>query len=188
MGQSQDNQIQASDNLYEEIQRLKIQVNKTGQKDIVSLLVFSGDLDKVLSAFVIATGAAAMGSQVNMFFSFWATAALRKSDGNIKKAFIESVFGKMLPKGISKLPLSKMNILGVGQKMMKWMMKKKNVPGLDELLSIAEDTGVNILMCEMSMNMMGFKREEIIPYKNLSFCGVTKFLDTASEGKITLFI
>ena len=168
--------------------RLQILENKAPSNK-VSMIVFSGDMDKVLASFVIATGAAAMGMEVVMFFTFWGTPVLRdkqKKAGG--KDAMAKMFGTMLPKGACEVKLSKMNMAGLGTAMMKSLMKKKNVASLEQMLALAEELGVRIFVCEMSMNLMGFKREEIIDYQDLCFCGVAKFLEEANDSRIQLFI
>ena len=155
----------------------------------VSMIVFSGDLDKVLASFVIATGSVAMGMETVMFFTFWGTPVLRdkkKSAGG--KDMMGKMFGTMLPKGTGDVKLSKMNMGGMGTAMMKSLMKKKNVASLEDMLALAEELGVKIYVCEMSMDLMGFKREEMIQYNGLEFCGVAKYLEQASNSRIQLFI
>ena len=98
------------------------------------------------------------------------------------------MFGTMLPKGTGDVKLSKMNMGGMGTAMMKSLMKKKNVATLEQMLEMAEELEVKIFVCEMSMDLMGFKREEMIEYKDLTFCGVAKFLEEANNSRITLFI
>jgi peroxiredoxin family protein len=151
--------------------------------------VFSGDLDKVLASFVIATGAVAMGMEAVMFFTFWGTPVLRDKNKAVGgKDTMSKMFGTMLPKGTSEVKLSKMNMAGMGTAMMKSLMKKKNVASLEQMLAMAEELGVKIYVCEMSMDLMGFKREEMIDYENLTFCGVAKFLEEAGNSRIQLFI
>jgi peroxiredoxin family protein len=155
----------------------------------VAAIVFSGDLDKVLASFVIATGAVAMGMEAVMFFTFWGTPVLRDKNKSVGgKDTMGKMFGTMLPKGTSEVKLSKMNMGGMGTAMMKSLMKKKNVATLEQMLEMAEELGVKIFVCEMSMDLMGFKREEMIAYKDLTFCGVAKFLEEANNSRITLFI
>jgi len=155
----------------------------------LSMVVFSGDLDKLLAAMIIATGAAAYDMKVNLFFTFWATAALRAPEKKVGgKDFMSKMFGWMLPKGANKVALSKMNMGGMGTSMIKGIMKKNKVASLPELLKTAGELGVNINVCEMSMNLMGFKKEELIDYPNLNICGVATFLSDAAESKIQLFI
>jgi peroxiredoxin family protein len=158
-------------------------------EDKLSMIVFSGDLDKALASFIIATGATAMGMDVVMFFTFWGTPILRDKSRQVGgKDFMGKMFGSMLPKGSGDVKLSKMNMGGMGTAMMKSLMKKKNVASLDELISLADELGVRIFVCEMSMDLMGFKREEMIQYSNMDFCGVAKFLEEASNSKVQLFL
>lgn len=177
--------------IEKQILELKAKVDKLekGTKDQISIVVFSGELDKLLAALIIATGATAMDTEVKLFFTFWATAALRdkkkKANG---KNFMSKMFGMMLPKGSTKVKLSKMNMGGMGTAMLKSLMKKKNVASLDEMLKTAGQLGVEINICEMSMDLMGFKAEEMIDYPNLNYCGVGSYLADADESKVQLFI
>lgn len=172
----------------EELQR-QIENIKPGAEDRVSIIVFSGDLDKVLASFVIATGAVAMGMEVVMFFTFWGTPVLRDSKKRVNgKDLMGKMFGFMLPKGRNAIKLSKMNMAGMGTSMMKSLMKKKNVASLDEMLEMAAELGVKIYICEMSMSLMGFKKEEFIDYPNLEYVGVATFLEQAKNSKVQLFI
>lgn len=155
----------------------------------ISMIVFSGDMDKILASLIIATGAVAMGMDVVMFFTFWGTPVLRDKKKKVGgKDIMGKMFGTMLPKGARDVKLSKMNMGGMGTAMMKSLMKKKNVASLEQMLELAEELGVRIFICEMSMDLMGFKREEMIDYSNLTFCGVAKFLEEAQNSKIQLFI
>jgi len=160
-----------------------------GPENRLVLICFSGDLDKALAAFVIATGAAAMGMDVVMFFTFWGTPLLRDKKKKVGgKDLMGKMFGAMLPKGVSKVKLSKMNMGGMGTVMMKSLMKKKNVASLEDMLELAGEMEVRIFICEMSMDLMGFKREEMIEYPNLTFCGVAKMLEEAQNSKVQFFI
>ncbi len=155
----------------------------------ISMIVFSGEMDKVLASLIIATGAVAMGMDVVMFFTFWGTPVLRDKKKKVGgKDMMGKMFDTMLPKGADDVKLSKMNMGGMGTAMMKSLMKKKNVASLEQMLELAEELGVRIFICEMSMDLMGFKREEMIDYSNLTFCGVAKFLEEAQNSKIQLFI
>ena len=177
--------------LNEKLIQLQEQLSslQKGTKDQMTIVVFSGDLDKLIAAMIMATGAATMDTKVKLFFTFWATSALRSKDKSVKgKDFMSKMFGFMLPKGSCTAKLSKMNMLGMGTKMLKNLMKKKKVPSLKELFETAGDLGVDISICEMSMDLMGFKREEMIDYPNLDYCGVAKFLADANESKVQLFI
>ena len=160
----------------------------SGQQDKLSLIVFSGSLDRLIAAFVLATGAAAMGMQVCMFFTFWATAALRRDGASPKKTWLERMFGWMLPKGAKKLPLSQMNMAGGGPAMIRHVMKKNGVASIEEMIDIAAELGVEFNVCTMTMDLLGLKPEELLDYPNRSFCGVAKFLETAAPGKLTLFV
>jgi peroxiredoxin family protein len=164
-------------------------VEKKTTENKISMIVFSGDLDKVMAAFVIATGAVAMGMEVVMFFTFWGTPVLRDTAKKVGgKDAMSKMFSAMLPKGTCEVKLSKMNMGGLGTAMMKKLMKQKNVATLEQMLEMAEELGVQIYVCEMSMDLMGFKREEMIDYQNMDFCGVAKFLEEAAGSRIQLFI
>ncbi len=177
--------------IEQQVNELKIKLNKleAGTKDQLSMVIFSGDMDKILAALIIATGAAAYDMKVKLFFTFWAISALRDPGKQGKgKNLIEKMFGMMLPKGSAKLKLSKMNMCGMGTAMIKGIMKKHKVASLEEMLKTAGELGIEINICEMSMNLMGFKREEMIDYPAMTVCGVATFLSDAQESKIQLFI
>jgi peroxiredoxin family protein len=159
-----------------------------GQQEKLSLIVFSGSLDRLIAAFVLATGAAAMGMQVSMFFTFWATSALRRDGVTVKKTLLERMFGWMLPKGVKRLPLSQMNMAGGGPAMIRYVMKKNGVASVEEMIELCKELGVELNVCTMSMELLGMKPEELIDYPGRSFCGVAKFLETAAPGKITMFV
>ena len=178
--------------LSEQIEEIKGQlqsISNAAPENKLSMIVFSGDLDKALASLIIATGAVAMGMDVVMFFTFWGTPVLRdKAKAVGGKDFMGKMFGAMLPKGTADMKLSKMNMGGMGTTMMKSLMKKKNVASLEQLLELAAELDVRIFICEMSMDLMGFKREEMINYPNLTYCGVAKFLEEAVGSKVQLFI
>jgi peroxiredoxin family protein len=158
-------------------------------EDKLSMVVMSGDLDHQLAAFIIATGAAAMFEKVTMFFTFWATAALRDpKKGSVEKDMMGSMFGMMLPNGTPDLKLSQMHMAGMGTSMLKGLMKKKGVMSLEQLIKTAGENGVEIFVCEMSMDLMGMKQEELIDYPGLKLAGVATFLGQAGTSKSTLFI
>ena len=180
-----------NDDFEKQLADLQKKVGKIekGTKDQLSMVVFSGDLDKILAAMIIATGAVAYDMKVKLFFTFWATAALRDPKKNVSgKNFMSKMFGMMLPKGKNKLKLSNMNMCGMGTAMMKGLMKKKNVASLDDMFKTAGELGVEINICEMSMDLMGFKKEEMMDYPHMNICGVATFLADASESKVQLFI
>lgn len=152
-----------------------------------TMIVFSGDLDKAIASFIIATGAAAMGNKVHMFFTFWGLSILRKKNPpRVKKDFMSRMFAAMLPKGSRKLGLSKMNFMGMGSKMIRMVMKKHNVDSLEQLIQNALDAGVQITACQMSMDLMGIKREELIDQVEVG--GVAKMLDDNDKSNMNLFI
>jgi peroxiredoxin family protein len=179
------------DDLARQLADLKRQVEdiKPGADDRVSIIVFSGDLDKVLASFVIATGAVAMGMEAVMFFTFWGTPVLRDAKKSVGgKDLMGKMFGWMLPKGRNAIKLSRMNMGGMGTSMMKSLMRKKNVASLDQMVEMAAELGVKIYICEMSMSLMGFKPGEFIDYPNLEYVGVATFLEQAKNSKVQLFI
>jgi len=155
--------------------------------DKTTIIVFSGDLDKAMASFIIANGAAAMGSEVTMFFTFWGLNILRKENAaHGKKHWMEKMFSAMMPKGPEKLGISKMNMGGLGAKMMKWAMRRKNVSSLPQLIEMAQEQGVKIVACTMSMDVLGIQAEELID--GIDFGGVATYLDEAYESKVNLFI
>ncbi|WP_297430827.1 DsrE/DsrF/DrsH-like family protein, partial [Clostridium sp.] len=128
-----------------------------------TLVVFSGDLDKAIASFIIANGASTMGKKVTMFFTFWGLNIIRKPEKvNVKKGFMDSMFGMMMPRGSKKLQLSKMNMMGMGAKMIRSVMKNKNVTSLEDLIKAAQENGIEIVACQMSMDVMGITKEELI--------------------------
>jgi NADPH-dependent 2,4-dienoyl-CoA reductase/sulfur reductase-like enzyme/peroxiredoxin family protein/rhodanese-related sulfurtransferase/TusA-related sulfurtransferase len=152
-----------------------------------TMVVFSGDLDKVLAAFIIANGAAAMGSKVTLFFTFWGLNALRRDGGvKVKKNFIETMFSFMMPRGARKLKLSNMHMMGMGDAMIRGIMKRKNVASLPELMASAQAAGVRLVACTMSMDLMGIKREELID--GVDEGGVATFLNSAEQSNMSLFV
>lgn len=152
-----------------------------------TIVVFSGDMDKVMAAFIIANGAAAMGKKVTMFFTFWGLAALRKRPApKVSKGLIEHAFGIMLPKGVAHMGISKWNMGGMGGAMMRWVMKQKNVDTLQDLMDTAMKNGVTIQACSMSMDVMGIKEEELID--GIEIVGVGTYLGAAETANHNLFI
>lgn len=152
-----------------------------------SIIVFSGDLDKAIASFIIANGALAMGREVNMFFTFWGLNILRKSERiQTKKDLMGRMFGRMMPRGSKKLGLSKMNMMGMGSRMIRAVMNNKNISSLEDLIQQAMKNGVKITACSMSMDVMGIKREELID--GVQVGGVASFLGSAEESDTNLFI
>ena len=152
-----------------------------------TLVVFSGDLDRAIASFIIANGAAAMGNQVTMFFTFWGLNILRKPKApSVKKQFLERMFGWMMPRGANALTLSKLNMLGIGTAMMKMVMRQKNVESLPNLIAAARQAGVRLVVCTMTMDVMGLKKEELLD--GLEFGGVAAMLGESDKSNATLFI
>jgi len=155
--------------------------------DSKTMVIFSNDLDKAIASFIIANGAAAMGRKVTMFFTFWGLNILRKSgSAKVKKDLFGKMFGFMMPRGSRKLSLSKMNMGGMGAAMIRFIMKKKNVTSLEDLISQAQSSGIELIACNMSMDIMGIKKEELI--EGVQIGGVASFLGSAEESDMTLFI
>jgi NADPH-dependent 2,4-dienoyl-CoA reductase/sulfur reductase-like enzyme/peroxiredoxin family protein/rhodanese-related sulfurtransferase/TusA-related sulfurtransferase len=152
-----------------------------------TLVVFSDSFDKAMAAFIIANGAVAMGGEVTMFFTFWGLNLLRRSTPvPVRKTFIERMFGWMMPRGADKTALSQMNMAGLGTAMIKGIMKKKNVLSLPELIASAQQGGVRLVACTMTMDLMGIKREELID--GIEEGGVAMYLDKAGSANVNLFI
>ncbi|MGO1580191.1 MAG: DsrE/DsrF/DrsH-like family protein [Peptoniphilaceae bacterium] len=152
-----------------------------------TMIVFDGDLDRAIAAFIIANGSLAMGNKVNMFFTFWGLNILRKKEKvNVKKDFMGKMFGAMMPRGTGKLSLSKMNFGGMGSKMMRGIMKKKGISSLEELIEEAIENGVKIIACQMSMDVMGITKEELID--GVEVGGVATMLNDNDRSNMNLFI
>ena len=152
-----------------------------------TFVVFSGDLDKTIAAFIMATGAAAMDRKVTVFFTFWGLNILRRPNKvKVRKPFIEKMFGWMMPRGTGKLGLSRMNMGGLGAKMIRGIMKSKGVSSLEELIDSARAHGVRLVACQMSMDIMGIRKEELIDGVELG--GVSTFLGSGEHSDMSLFI
>lgn len=155
-----------------------------------TIIVFSGDYDKVMAAFIIANGAVAMDDEVTMFFTFWGLSALRKpaATSHATKSVLQKAFSAMLPKGPEKLGLSKMNFGGLGPVLMKKVMKAANVMPVSELIDTAREMGITLIACTMSMDVMGIKKEELIDYPHMDFVGVGTFVDMFQNSKQCWFM
>ena len=177
--------------LQEQIEALNAKVStlENSRKDQLSIAIVSGDMDKILAAMVISLAAAAMDTKVKLFFSFWSLSALRAKNKKVKgKNFISKMFGMMLPKDKDSLKLSTMNMGGMGPLMIKRLMKSQGVLSLEQMFQQAAELEINIVVCEMSMNLMGFKKEEIIDYPHLTYAGAASFVADAGESSMQLFI
>ncbi|KKI92066.1 hypothetical protein WQ54_11535 [Bacillus sp. SA1-12] len=157
------------------------------EKKKTTIVLFSGDYDKAMAAYIIANGAAAYDHEVTIFHTFWGLNALRKNENvPVKKGFMERMFGKMMPRGADKMGLSKMNFAGFGPKMIKETMKKHNAMTLPQLIEMAQDQDVKLVACTMTMDLLGLKEEELLD--NIEYAGVAAYLADAEEGNVNLFI
>ena len=158
-----------------------------GAGEAATLIVFSNDLDRALASFVIANGAASAGKKVTMFFTFWGLSVIKKPERvKTTKDFMGRMFGFMLPKSSRGLGLSKMNFAGMGPKMMRFRMKQKQVDSLESMIQSALEAGVKLVACQMSMDVMGVKKEELI--EGVEIGGVATYLAEASKSQVNLFI
>ena len=158
----------------------------TNGKDL-TMVVFSGDLDKAIAAFIIANGFAAMGQKATLFFTFWGLNILRKPEPvKVKKNLVEKMFGWMMPRGANKLTISQMNMMGAGTAMIKGIMKKYNVDSLPEMIRVAQENGVRLLACQMSMDLMGIKQEELLD--GIEIAGVATMAAAATDSNTHYFI
>lgn len=156
-------------------------------KDGATIVVFSGDMDKALASFIIASGAKSMGKDVTMFFTFWGLNTIKDPVAPKRnKRGLDKMFSMMMPKSASKLPISKMNMFGMGSKMIQHVMKKKKVDALSEMIEKADKLGVKMIACTMSMDIMAVDKEELLP--NVEFGGVGTYLGDAENGNLNLFI
>jgi len=160
-----------------------------------ALILFNGELDKAMAAFIIATGAASMGMEVTMFFTFWGLNCLRRREGGeagpASHAPAKTPMGRMLdvmnPGGVHKLPLTHLDMMGVGRKLMQSVMQKKGIAALPELMETARELGVRLVACQMSMDALEIRREEFV-FSEIEVGGVATFLGAAGDSKFTLFI
>ena len=178
--------MQALEEKLQDLEKRLAQVEGQVAEDRVALVVFSGDLDRVLAAFVIATGAAAMGQQVSMFFTFWGLSVLKKDSQLSGKTLFQKMMTLMSPGSSKSLPVSQMNYFGVGAKMLRAMMKEKNVSSLEEMIALARELGVRMIACEMSRDVMGIKESELVA--GLECGGVASFLADSLKSRTSLFI
>jgi len=152
-----------------------------------TMVIFSGDLDKAIAAFIIANGAAAMGHKVTMFFTFWGLNLLRKvNPPKVKKNLVEKMFSFMMPRGAEKTKLSQMHMAGMGTEMIKMIMKKKNINSLPELIQSARDNGVILQACQMTMDLMGINKEELLD--GIDIVGVATMINASDDSNATIFI
>ncbi|MDG4656936.1 DsrE/DsrF/DrsH-like family protein [Ectobacillus antri] len=156
-------------------------------KKKTTIVLFSGDYDKAMAAYIIANGAAAYDHEVTIFHTFWGLNALRKDEHiPVKKGFMEKMFGKMMPRGAENMGLSKMNFAGFGPKMIKDVMKKHNALPLSNLIEMAQEQDIKLVACTMTMDLLGLQKEELLD--GIDYAGVAAYLADAEEGNVNLFI
>ncbi|MFD1706719.1 DsrE/DsrF/DrsH-like family protein [Siminovitchia sediminis] len=152
-----------------------------------TIILFSGDYDKAMAAYIIANGAAAYDHDVTIFHTFWGLNALRKEEKvPVKKSFMEKMFGKMMPRGADRMGLSKMNFAGVGPKMIKDIIKKHNAVPLPQLIEMAKEQDVKLVACTMTMDLLGLQEKELLD--GIEYAGVAAYLADAENGNVNLFI
>ena len=173
--------------LKADLERSIAEVRERTSDDRAALVVFSGDLDRAIAAFVIATGAAAAGLETSMFFTFWGLSVLKKKGARTaSKGFKQRLFGLMMPGSSEGLGTSKLNFFGAGAVMLRSMMKEQGVSSLEELMAMARDLGVRTMACTMSMDAMGISKEDLVD--GLDFGGVAAFIGDAARARVSLFI
>lgn len=157
------------------------------EKKRTTIVLFSGDYDKAMAAYIIANGAAAYDHEVTIFHTFWGINALRKQEPvPVKKGFLEKIFAKMMPRGAEKLGLSKMQMLGMGPKMIKHVMNKHNALTLTQLVEMAQEQDIKLVTCTMTMDLLGLQKEELLD--GIEYAGVAAYLADAEDGNVNLFI
>jgi peroxiredoxin family protein len=176
------------DALEKKVQELEARLSKIEKKNSkLTMVLFSGDFDLAMAAFIIANGALAMGKEVTVFVTFWGLDVIKKP---VIKAGGRDLLEKMVlwmrPKGPERLATSKMNFGGVGPKLFKFMMDRKKVESLPSLINMSREFGIRIVACQMSMDVMGIKKEDLID--DLEFGGVAAFLGDSYGSNTTLFI
>lgn len=157
------------------------------EKDKFNVVVFSGDLDKVLAAFILATTSASMGMEVSMFFTFWGLNVLRKKKLMTGRNALQKLMSILNRGGAERLPLSKFNMLGLGPAMMKKLMKQNNVPAISDFIGMAKEMGIKLVACTTTLAFMGYEKGDFIDELD-SFAGAATYLAAAREGKISYFI
>lgn len=157
------------------------------KKKKTTIILFSGDYDKAMAAYIIANGAAAYDHEVTIFHTFWGLNALRKEEKiQMKKGFVEKMFAKMMPRGANKMGLSKMNFAGFGPKMIQKVIKKHQAMTLPQLIQMAQEQDIKLVACTMTMDLLGLKEAELLDH--IEYAGVAAYLGEAEEGNVNLFI
>ena len=184
--------VTGSDELMERIAALETRVAELEEmpardvEDRLAMVVFSGNMDRTIAAFIIATGAAAMGMETSMFFTFWGLSIIKKQKRYVDKNVLQKAFTVMLPAGTRRLGLSQKNFMGAGARIMRKMMRDHKVTSVEELVQLAQEFGVRMVACEMTRELMGISDEEMM--EGVEKGGVATFLGDAARAKVSLFI
>lgn len=176
--------------LETEVESLRKQLEKQRTDDSLSIICFSGEWDRLFAAFTVAAGALAMGMEVHLFFTFWALNALRAS-GKVKhedKSILQSLFKRMMPRGLEQAPLSKFNFGGLGRRLVKRVMKDEGVDDIDVLFDELKELGVCLHLCDTTTSLFGLVCQELDVGEDTNQCGVATFLGQALDGRMVLFI
>ncbi len=176
--------------LENKLNTLQKEVDKEKRNNEVNIICFSGNYDKLYAALTIANGSLAMGMNVHLFFTFWSVSALRCRDKTnpSSKTFLQKMFNGILPCGLSAMPLSRFNMLGVGKYFMRKVMKKKGMDDIEALYDDVKELGGQIHLCDSSTELFGLKAEELITGKDTDVCGAATFLNQAFKSKMVLYI
>jgi peroxiredoxin family protein len=176
--------------LEADVKELRAQLERQPREDKVSIICFSGEWDRLFAALSIASGALAMGMEAHLFFTFWAVSALR-CDGKVNgngQSFLQSMFGRMLPCGPGRAPLSRFNFGGLGKALMRRVMKEEGVEDIDVLFDEVKELGAHIHLCDTTSTLFGLECHELNGGENVDHCGVATFLSLALKAKVVLFI
>lgn len=161
---------------------------ETAEKEKLSIVMFSGDLDRALAGFMLAITGASMGMEVKMFFTFWGLNIIKKNEGGIKsKGLVRKLLNILNRGGSKRLTLSKFNMLGLGTGMIKGLMKEVNMPSIDEFITMAQDMGVELIACTTSCGLMGIP-DDAFRSEVQTLTGAAYFLGEARKSKVSLFI
>ena len=161
---------------------------KETKPEKVTIVLLSGDMDRAMAAFIIATGAAAMGMEVTIFFTFWGLNVIRKKGSTSSaKDWLRRMFGMLNKGGAESLPLSRFHFGGLGTSMMKRVMGANRMPGVPELMSMAQELGVKFIACTTTLGLMGISKDTLIDGVD-QLTGVTTYLAEAKQGSVNLFI
>lgn len=178
------------DRMEEEIRNLRTQVEDQQTENKVNIICFSRNWDRLFAALTIASGALALGTQVHLFFTFWAVCALKDPDkkGQSDRSILQKAFGRMMPGGLGAAPMSNYNFKGFGKHLFGKHLKKTGIDDIDTLFNDVLDLGAQLHVCETSSHLLGISCEELLEADKINQCGVTTFLSHALKSKMTLFI